>query len=36
MNFEIVLISSDRDENAMEEYAKKNKMPWPQSEHLLK
>lgn len=29
-NFEIVLISSDREANAMEEYAKKNKMPWPQ------
>jgi thiol-disulfide isomerase/thioredoxin len=28
-NFEIVLISSDRDANAMEAYAKKNKMPWP-------
>lgn len=29
-NFEVVLISSDREASAMEEYAKKNKMPWPQ------
>lgn len=29
-NFEIVLISSDSDEDAMEEYAKDKKMPWPQ------
>ncbi|MES2983139.1 MAG: thioredoxin-like domain-containing protein [Verrucomicrobiota bacterium] len=29
-NFEIVLISSDHDEKAMEAYAEKNKMPWPQ------
>jgi thiol-disulfide isomerase/thioredoxin len=29
-NFEIVLISSDRDEKSMESYAAKNKMPWPQ------
>ena len=29
-NFEIVLISSDQEEGAMEEYAVKKKMPWPQ------
>ena len=29
-NFEIVLITSDKDEDAMEEYAKDKKMPWPQ------
>jgi thiol-disulfide isomerase/thioredoxin len=29
-NFELVLISSDRDEKSMESYAAKNKMPWPQ------
>ena len=29
-NFELVLISSDRDEKAMEGYAKDKKMPWPQ------
>lgn len=29
-NFEIVLITSDRDEDAMEEYAAAKKMPWPQ------
>ncbi len=29
-SFELVLISSDRDENAMEDYAKELKMPWPQ------
>lgn len=29
-NFEIVLITSDRDEDSMEEYAVKKKMPWPQ------
>lgn len=29
-NFELVLISSDQDEGAMEEYAKEKKMPWPQ------
>jgi thiol-disulfide isomerase/thioredoxin len=29
-NFELVLITSDRDEDAMEEYAKDKKMPWPQ------
>lgn len=29
-NFELVLISSDRDEDAMEGYAKSKKMPWPQ------
>ncbi|MEP4079521.1 thioredoxin-like domain-containing protein [Haloferula sp.] len=29
-NFEIVLITSDRDEDAMEGYAKEKKMPWPQ------
>jgi len=28
--FEIVLISSDSDEDAMEEYAKNKEMPWPQ------
>ncbi|MFN4943565.1 MAG: thioredoxin-like domain-containing protein [Akkermansiaceae bacterium] len=31
-NFELVLISSDRDEKSMEAYAKKNQMPWPQIE----
>lgn len=29
-NFELVLISSDDDEGAMENYAKDKKMPWPQ------
>jgi thiol-disulfide isomerase/thioredoxin len=29
-NFEIVLITSDRDESNMEEYATEMKMPWPQ------
>jgi nucleoredoxin len=29
-NFELVLISSDREEDAMEDYAKEKKMPWPQ------
>ncbi|RYD35414.1 MAG: redoxin domain-containing protein [Verrucomicrobiaceae bacterium] len=29
-NFEIVLITSDSDEGAMETYAKEKKMPWPQ------
>ena len=29
-NFELVLITSDRDEDAMEEYASDKKMPWPQ------
>jgi thiol-disulfide isomerase/thioredoxin len=29
-NFELVLISSDRDQKSMESYAAKNKMPWPQ------
>ena len=29
-NFEIVLITSDSDEDAMEDYAKEMKMPWPQ------
>jgi nucleoredoxin len=29
-NFEIVLITSDRDEEAMEGYAVKKNMPWPQ------
>lgn len=29
-NFELVLISSDQDEDAMEEYAAKKEMPWPQ------
>lgn len=28
--FELVLITSDRDENAMENYAAQKKMPWPQ------
>lgn len=27
--FEIILITSDRDEDAMEEYARQKKMPWP-------
>lgn len=29
-NFELVLITSDRDEDAMEKYAADKKMPWPQ------
>lgn len=29
-NFELVLITSDQDEDAMEEYAAQKKMPWPQ------
>ena len=29
-NFEIVLITSDQDEDAMEKYAAEMKMPWPQ------
>lgn len=29
-NFELVLISSDRSEDAMTDYAKDKKMPWPQ------
>lgn len=29
-NFELVLITSDRDEDSMEGYAKEKKMPWPQ------
>lgn len=29
-NFEIVLITSDQDEGAMEKYAADKKMPWPQ------
>lgn len=29
-NFELVLITSDRDEDSMEGYAKKKEMPWPQ------
>jgi nucleoredoxin len=29
-NFELVLITSDRDEDSMEGYAKDKKMPWPQ------
>jgi thiol-disulfide isomerase/thioredoxin len=29
-NFEIVLITSDQDEDAMEKYAVDKKMPWPQ------
>ncbi len=32
-NFELVLISSDGDEDAMEGYAKDKKMPWPQLKH---
>lgn len=31
-NFELVLITSDRDEDSMEGYAKDKKMPWPQLE----
>jgi thiol-disulfide isomerase/thioredoxin len=31
-NFELVLISSDQEEDAMEEYAASKKMPWPQLE----
>jgi len=31
-SFELVVISSDRDKNAMEDYAKEMKMPWPQLE----
>lgn len=29
-SFELVLITSDQEEDAMEEYAKEKKMPWPQ------
>ncbi len=29
-NFELVLITSDRDEDSMEKYAADKKMPWPQ------
>ncbi len=32
-NFELVLITSDRDEKAMEGYAAEKKMPWPQLKH---
>ncbi|MDX1679892.1 MAG: thioredoxin-like domain-containing protein [Akkermansiaceae bacterium] len=32
-NFELVLVTSDQDKGAMETYAKKNKMPWPQVKH---
>lgn len=32
-NFELVLITSDRDEAAMENYAAEKKMPWPQLKH---
>ena len=32
-NFELVLITSDRDEEAMENYAAEKKMPWPQLKH---
>jgi nucleoredoxin len=32
-NFELVLITSDDEEDAMEEYAADKKMPWPQLEH---
>ncbi len=28
-NFELVLISADRDEKSMQAYAEQNKMPWP-------
>jgi hypothetical protein len=28
-SFELVLITSDREEDAMAEYAKEKKMPWP-------
>ncbi len=31
-NFELVLITSDQDEDAMEQYAVAKKMPWPQLE----
>lgn len=31
-NFELVLITSDRSEDAMEGYAASKKMPWPQLE----
>jgi nucleoredoxin len=31
-NFELVLITSDSNEDAMEDYAKSKKMPWPQLE----
>ena len=29
-NFELVLITSDQEEDSMEKYAKEKKMPWPQ------
>jgi nucleoredoxin len=32
-NFELILISSDRSEDAMESYARDKDMPWPQLEH---
>ena len=32
-NFELVLITSDRDAKAMEGYAAEKKMPWPQLKH---
>ena len=32
-SFELVLITSDRDEKAMEGYAAEKKMPWPQLKH---
>lgn len=32
-NFELVLITSDRDEDSMEGYAADKKMPWPQLKH---
>jgi len=32
-SFELVLITSDRDEDTMEEYAKDKNMPWPQLKH---
>lgn len=32
-NFELVLITSDGEEDAMEGYAKDKKMPWPQLKH---
>lgn len=31
-NFELILISSDQDEDSMEEYASSKSMPWPQLE----
>ncbi|MGF1531573.1 MAG: thioredoxin-like domain-containing protein [Puniceicoccaceae bacterium] len=34
-NFELVLISSDRDAKAMERYAAEKEMPWPQLRHKM-